>query len=57
MPAGIIKLAESVGLTVEQMIKRRPETNLWEQFYRTERMRAAKHEDHNFTGFICQFKK
>lgn len=57
MPAGIVKLAEKAGLTVEQMIKRRPETNLWEQFYRAERMRAAKHEDHNFTGFIVEVKK
>ena len=57
MPAGITKLAESVGLSVEQMIKRRPETNGWENFYRAERMRAAKHEDHNFTGFIVEFKK
>lgn len=57
MPGGIVKLAESVGLSVEQMIKRRPETNAWENFYRAERMRAAKHEDHNFTGFICEFKK
>jgi SAM-dependent methyltransferase len=57
MPGGIVKLAESVGLSVEQMIKRRPESNGWENFYRAERMRAAKHEDHNFTGFICEFKK
>lgn len=56
-PGGIVKLAESAGLSVEQMIKRRPESNYWEQFYRAERMRAAKHEDHNFTGFICEFKK
>lgn len=57
MPAGIVKLAESVGLTIEQMIKRRPETDMLTQTWRAERMRAAKHEDHNFTGFICQFKK
>lgn len=57
MPAGIIKLAENFGLSVENMIKRRPETNLFEQFYRAERMRAAKHEDHEFTGFIVEFKK
>lgn len=57
MPAGIVKLSEYAGLSVEQMIKRRPETNLWERFYRAERMRAAKHEDHNFTGFIVEFKK
>lgn len=57
MPGGIVKLAENADLSVEQMIKRRPETNLFEQFYRAERMRAAKHEDHNFTGFICEFRK
>lgn len=57
MPAGIVKLAEAVGFTVEQMIKRRPETDLWDQFYRAERMRAAKHEDHAFTGFIVELKK
>lgn len=57
MPAGIVKLAESAGLSVEQMIKRRPETDMLEQTWRAERMRAARHEDHNFTGFICQFKK
>lgn len=57
MPAGIIKLAQAAKLTIEQMIKRRPETNLWEQFYRVERMRAAKHEDHNFTGFIVELRK
>jgi SAM-dependent methyltransferase len=57
MPGGILKLAESAGLSVEQMIKRRPETNLLESFYRGERMRAAKHEDHNFTGFIVELKR
>lgn len=57
MPAGIEKLAHYANLQVVQMIKRRPETNLFEQFFRAERMRAAKHEDHNFTGFICEFKK
>lgn len=57
MPAGIRKLAKAAGLSVEQMIKRRPETNLWEQFYRAERMRAAKHEDHQFTGLIVELKK
>lgn len=57
MPSGIEKLADRSGLEVIQMIKRRPETNLWEQFFRAERMRAAKHEDHNFTGFIVQFGK
>lgn len=57
MPGGIVKLAQSVGLTVEQMIKRRPESPFFESFYRAERMRAAKHEDHNFTGFIVELRK
>lgn len=57
MPGGIVKLAEAVGLSVEQMIKRRPETDMLMQTWRAERMRAAKHEDHEFTGFICEFKK
>lgn len=57
MPGGIKKLADSVGLEIVQMIKRRPDTNLWEQFYRAERMRAAKHEDHNFTGLIYEMRK
>lgn len=57
MPGGIKKLAEASGFEIKQMIKRRPETNLFETFYRTERMRAAKHEDHNFTGFIVELEK
>ncbi len=57
MPGAIIKLAKSVGLEIVQMIPRRPETDLWERFYRAERMRAAKHVDHNVTGWIVEFKK
>lgn len=57
MPGGVKKLAESVGLKIEEIIYRRPETNLWQQFYTTERMRAAKHEDHAFTGMIVRFSK
>jgi SAM-dependent methyltransferase len=57
MPGGIVKLAENAGLSVEQMIMRRPETDMLMQTWRAERMRAAKHEDHEFTGFIVEFKK
>lgn len=57
MPAGIVKLAESAGLSIEQMIPRRPESNALEQFFSIERLRSAKHEDHNFMGWICEFKK
>lgn len=57
MPGGIKKLADSVGLTIEEIIYRRPETNLWQQFYTAERMRAAKHKDHAFTGMIVRFTK
>lgn len=57
MEGGIRKLAEAAGLTIVQMIKRRPETNLLDQFYRAERMRAAKHYDHAITGWIVEFTK
>lgn len=57
MPGGIKKLAESTGFEIKEMIKRRPESTLFESFYRAERMRAAKHEDHNFTGFIVLLEK
>ena len=57
MPGGIKKLADNAGLEIVQMIPRRFETNLWEQTYRAERMRAAKHQDHNFIGWIVEFTK
>lgn len=58
MPGGIKKLAESVGLEVVQMIPRPFEHYAgWDNLIRAERMRAAKHEDHNFAGWIVEFKK
>jgi len=57
MPGGIRKLAEAVGLTVVQMIPRRFESSGWDNTIRAERMRAAKHEDHNFSGWIVEFRK
>ncbi len=54
---GIRKLADKVGLTIVDIYKRRPETNAIEMLWRNERMRAAKHYDHNFTGFIITFKR
>lgn len=57
MPGGITKLADSVGLTIKQMIKRRPETDMLMRTWSVERMRAARHEDHDFTGFIVEFMK
>lgn len=57
MPGGIVKLAQRAGMSVEAMIKRQPETNKWQEFIAAERMRAAKHEDHSFTGFIVKFSK
>lgn len=57
MPAGIQKLADYAGLRVVEMIPRRPETNLLTTFYSAERLRAAKHRDHNIMGWIVEFKK
>lgn len=57
MEGGIRKLAEASGLTIVQMIRRKPETNMLDQFFRAERLRAAKHYDHEFIGWIVEFKK
>lgn len=57
MPGGIKKLAAAVGLTIEEMIPRRFETDAWDRTIRAERLRAAKHEDHNFSGWIVRFTK
>ncbi len=57
MPAAIQKLAKAVGLEILQMIPRRPETNALQNFFSIERLRAAKAEDHDFLGFIVEFKK
>lgn len=57
MPGGIQKLADSVGLTVKEWIPRRAETNKLQEFFSAERMRAAKGEEHNITGWICKMVK
>lgn len=57
MPGGIKKLAQACGLEIVQMRPRRPETNKWQEFFYAERMRGAKHQDHNFTGWIVEFRK
>lgn len=57
MPAGIRKLAACANLEIVHMIERRPETSALRQFFSAERMRAAKGEDHDFTGFIVELRK
>lgn len=54
---GIRKLAASVGMEIVEIIPRRPESQGIEFLWRAERMRAAKHYDHNVTGWIVKFKK
>jgi len=54
---GLRRLAEVVGFTVEKVIPRRPETNAIEQLWRAERLRAAKHYDHNALGYIVELRK
>lgn len=51
---GIELLAEHAGLKVTNMIPRRPETNALEMFFGTERLRAAKGEDHHVLGWIAE---
>lgn len=55
MPGGINKLAARSGLEITKMIPRRTETDAIYQAFRTERMRCAKHEDHNISGWIVEF--
>lgn len=57
MEGGIRKLAKATGFTIEEIIKRRPETTYINTFWAAERMRAAKHQDHEFTGYIVRFSK
>jgi hypothetical protein len=57
MPAGIKKLAQATNLDITQMIARKPETYGWQQFCNNERLRAAKHQDHSFLGWIVEFKR
>jgi len=57
MPGGIKKLAAETNLIIEEMIPRRFETDAWDRTIRAERLRAAKHEDHNFSGWIVRFTK
>lgn len=57
MEGGIRKLARETGLEIKQMIRRKPETNMLDQFFRAERLRAAKHYDHEFMGWIVEFSK
>lgn len=57
MPSGIAKLARAARLKIEEMIPRRTETDAIYQAFRTERMRCAKNEDHNISGWIVEFEK
>lgn len=57
MPAAIKKLADSVGLTIEEMIPRTAETYGFMDFCRMERLRAAKGEDHRVMGYIVRFSR
>lgn len=57
MEGGIRNLAKDSALKIEEMIRRRPETNAIENLWGAERMRAAKGYDHHFTGWIVRFSK
>jgi SAM-dependent methyltransferase len=57
MPAGIKKLAYAVDLKIEEMIPRRTETDAIHNAFRIERMRSAKGEDHNISGWIVRLSK
>lgn len=57
MPGGIKKLADFGNLVIKEWIPRRAETNKLQEFFSAERMRAAKGEEHNITGWIVRFSK
>ena len=57
MPAGIKKLANVVGLEIVEMIPRKTETDAIYNAFRVERMRCAKHQDHDISGWIVRFTK
>lgn len=56
-PGGIQKLADAVGLKIASMTPRYTETDAIEHFIRAERLRAAKHINHNVLGWIVEFTK
>jgi SAM-dependent methyltransferase len=57
MPGGIKKLAQHTGLTIVNMLPRKTETDAIYNAFRIERMRCAKHEDHNISGWIVEFTR
>ncbi len=57
MEGGLRKLIANARLELVELIPRRPETDLLDQFYRAERMRAAKHYDHAVTGWIATLRR
>lgn len=55
---GIKRLANSVGLKVNNIWYRRDKSGLLKFFYATDGMRAAKeYPHHDVTGFICELTK
>ncbi len=57
MPAGIGKLADSAGLAVVKWTPRRMETDAWLHTISSERFRAAKNQNHRFSGWIVKLEK
>lgn len=54
---GIRKLAKANKFKEVVISPRRPETNSVELLWRSERLRAAKHYDHNVLGWIAELRK
>lgn len=57
MPTGVKLMAKNANLKVTDIIYRRFESGVWLQLISTERLRAAKGEDINFSGFIMELTK
>lgn len=53
----IERLAEKCGLEMIGCFTRHADSDLLQQLYVAEGMRAAKGEDHSVTGYICTFRR
>lgn len=57
MPRGVEQMANKAGLRLVNTTYRRFEGSDWIRLISQERLRAAKNEDINFSGFIMEFTK
>lgn len=57
MPGGIKKLADHAGFQIVSMTPRKMESPYFDMYIRAERLRAAKHHDHTFSGWLVELTR